>query len=372
MLGLFSSALGPTLPGLADNTGAAISRISLLFTARSFGYLVGSLRGSRLYDRLPGHPILVVMLIIMAASYFVIPVVPLLAILIALMLLVGFSEGTLDVGSNTLLVWVHRRGVEPYMNALHFFFGLGAFAGPLIIGKILGLTGTITAAYWLLGFCALPVAAWILRLPSPAREEEDQSTPVRVVPGTMVALIVLFFFLYVGAEVAYAGWISSYVLTLGLADPSQAAYLASLFWGSFMAGRLLGIPLAMRFRAYHILIVDLAGSLASLAVLLLWPASPAAVIVCTAGLGLAMASIFPTMINWAEHRMTITGRTAGWFFTGAGAGGMFLPWLVGQFFESVGPSVMVWIVLGDTIACVLSFAILVGYNRSLSRQPSAV
>jgi hypothetical protein len=34
--------------------------------------------------------------------------------------------------------------------------------------------------------------------------------------------------------------------------------------------------------------------------------------------------------------------------------------------------VMLWIVLVDTLACVFSFALLVSYNRSLSRQPSAV
>ncbi len=377
VLGLFSSALGPTLQGLADNTGVGLAKVSLLFTMRSFGYLLGSLRGGRLYDRLPGHPVLVTVLSLMAAAYFLIPLVPLLWVLTALMLIVGFAEGTLDVGSNTQLVWVRRRtedgrGVEPYMNALHFFFGFGAFIGPLLIGKILGLTDSITAAYWLLGVCALPVAAWILRLPSPSREAENPQDSIRKVPGVVVALIVLFFFLYVGAEVAYAGWISSYVLAFDLADKSQAAYLASLFWGSFMVGRLLGIPIAMRVRAYWVLVVDLTGCLISLLVLLRFPDSLTAVLFCTVGLGLAMASLFPTMINWAEHRMTLTGRTAGWFFTGAGAGGMVLPWVVGQFFESQGAQVMVWIVLVDMLFCVLAFAALVLYNRSLNLQSSAV
>jgi len=377
ILGLFSSALGPTLGGLAENTGSGFAKVSLLFTARSFGYLLGSLRGGRLYDRLPGHPVLVTVLLVMAVAYLLTPLIPFLWLLTGLMLLVGFAEGTLDVGSNAQLVWVRRRtgdrhGVEPYMNALHFFFGFGAFIGPLLIGKVLGLTGFITFAYWLLALCALPVAAWIVRLPSPARDAEEQHGPLRTVPGMVIGLIVLFFFLYVGAEVAYAGWISSYVLALGLADASQAAYLASLFWGAFMVGRLLGIPIAMRFRAYWVLVADLAGCLVSLLVLLRWPDSITAVFVCTVGLGLAMASIFPTMINWAEHRMTLTGRTAGYFFTGAGAGGMVLPWVVGQFFESQGAYVMVWIVLADMLLCIISFSILVIYNRSLSLQSSAV
>jgi len=55
-LGLVSASLGPTLPGLANNTGSQLSHISLLFVARSSGYLAGSLLGGRLYDRITGHP----------------------------------------------------------------------------------------------------------------------------------------------------------------------------------------------------------------------------------------------------------------------------------------------------------------------------
>ena len=47
-LGLTSASLGPTLPGLAEQTRTNIGEISFLFTARSLGYLLGSLRGGRL------------------------------------------------------------------------------------------------------------------------------------------------------------------------------------------------------------------------------------------------------------------------------------------------------------------------------------
>jgi FHS family Na+ dependent glucose MFS transporter 1 len=188
----------------------------------------------------------------------------------------------------------------------------------------------------------------------------------------LLVLIVLFFFLYVGAEVAYGGWIYTYALTLNLASAANSAYLTSLFWGSFMAGRLVGIPFAARFSAYRVLTVDLLGCLASLLLLVIWPDSLAAVILCTIGIGLSMASIFPTTIVWAERQMTITGRSARWFFVAAGAGGMFLPWLVGQYFETVGPQIMTWFVMIDMLFCTAIFAILVPYSRSLKRQSKAV
>ena len=49
----------------------------------------------------------------------------------------------------------------------------------------------------------------------------------------------------------------------------------------------------------------------------------------------------------AVRRMRITGRVTGWFFVGASVGGMTLPWVIGQFFESVGPRATIVILLID-------------------------
>ena len=54
-LGLVSSVLGPTLPGLAENTHTALGDMGFLFAARSVGYLLGSRQAGRQYDRDAGH-----------------------------------------------------------------------------------------------------------------------------------------------------------------------------------------------------------------------------------------------------------------------------------------------------------------------------
>jgi hypothetical protein len=71
------------------------------------------------------------------------------------------------VGGNTLLVWVHRDTVGPFMNALHFFFGLGAFLSPLIIAQVLLRGGDLARAYWTLAILLLPAAIWLPRYSSP-------------------------------------------------------------------------------------------------------------------------------------------------------------------------------------------------------------
>jgi fucose permease len=69
----------------------------------------------------------------------------------------------------------------------------------------------------------------------------------------------------------------------------------------------------------------------------------------TIGMGLFLASLFPTMLVLAERRMRLTGGITRWFFVGTGLGGMFLPWLIGQLFVPVGPQVMLWLILFDLL-----------------------
>ena len=370
-LGLANASLGPTLPGLAEQTQTRLSEISYLFTARSLGYLLAALLGGRLYDRQPGHTLMATMLLLMAAMLALAPLVPALWLLMLILLLLGIAESGLDVGGNTLLVWVHRDKVGPFMNGMHFFFGVGAFLSPIIIAQALLLGGGITWAYWTLALLMLPAAIWLLRQSSPSLPAVSASEPARPINGALVALIALFFFLYVGAEVSYGGWIFTYTVARGLGSETAAAYLTSAFWGSLTAGRLLSIPVAARLRPRAILGLGLAGCLGSVAVILLWPHSLTAVWLGTLSLGLSMASIFPTTLSLAERHLPISGRVTGWFFVGASLGGMSLPWLIGQLFEAIGPHVTILAITAALIAAVAVFVTLMLYLSMISSRTSA-
>lgn len=348
-LGLVTASLGPTLSGLADRTGTLLSGISIVFTARSLGYLIGSFLSGRLYDRVPGHPVMAGMLIAMGGTMALIPVVPWLWLLAPVFLLTGAAEGAVDVGGNALLVWVHGSEVGPYMNALHFFFGLGAFLSPVLIALVLQRGGDLAWAYWVVALLMLPPVAWLASMPSPARQAEDHGTAKEGGSAVLLALLGAFFFLYVGAEVGFGGWIHTYSVTLGMADQTAAAYLTSAFWGALTAGRLLAIPIAAYLRPRAILLIDLLICLVGVVAILAWTGSQVVLWIGTLGLGLGMASIFPTLMSFAERRVAVTGQVAGWFLVSGSAGGMSLPWLIGQLFEGVGPRVTL-VAIGASLA----------------------
>ena len=183
----------------------------------------------------------------------------------------------------------------------------------------------------------------------------------------LIILIALVFGCYSGASLAFGGWIYTYALTMGLANETGAAYLTSVFWGALTLGRLVAIPLAMRFKPRAILWADFAGALLSLLAMLLWPRSLAAVIVTSAGLGFALASIYPTTMSLSGQLMTLSGRVTGLFSIGNSAGSMVIPWLIGQFFESAGPQSMAVVLLVDMV---VALGVLVLLGRPAAPQPA--
>ncbi len=361
LLGLSIGAEGPTLSRLAENTSSALNEINRIFIFGSLGYLFGSYFGGRLYDRVPGHRFMAGILVLLGISIAFVPVATSLNALLFIVLILGFAKGALDVGGNTLILWVHDEKVDPYMNGLHAFFGLGATGGGLIVARVLTLTDNIYWVYWTLAIAAFPIAAWIWNLPSPSARltpEEHKETPLPLLP---VSIMVLCFVLYVGSEVGYGSWLATYTLKLGLGTENAAALLTSAFWGAFTVGRFLGIWISTRLRPLTILYLDFAGCIASLGLIRLFNDSAAMLWIGSVLLGISFASIFPTFMTLTEERMHITGTMAGWFLVGASLGGMILPWGIGEAFVKVGAGAMLMIVLAGIV---LNLLALIAFTKT--------
>jgi MFS transporter, FHS family, Na+ dependent glucose transporter 1 len=367
-LGLVLSSLGPTLPALADLAQVSLGALSTVFVARSSGYLAGAMLGGRLFDRFPGHPLMASMLAVMALTMALAPLSPSLTVLTCVFVCLGIAEGTLDVGGNTLLTWLYPTGLGPWMNGLHFFFGVGAMLSPLIVSYAMGFDGSVTFAYWTLAALLIPVILMLLWLPSPpiaahAREEGLSLRKHR----TTIFLVAGLLFATVGAEVGLGNWIFTYALTQQVADESGAALLTSAFWGAFTLGRLLGIPLAARMAPTMILLLCYGGGALAAAVALLQPETVGVVWITTIVSGLAVAPMFATVLSLAGRHMPITGRATGWFFVGSSAGGMTIPWVIGQLFETAGPTSVYVVALVNLAVGLLMYALFVS-NHSTRRH----
>ncbi|NSW51032.1 MAG: MFS transporter [Anaerolineae bacterium] len=365
ILGLVGLTKSATLPDLAERTGSSISQITYILTVGSLGTLLGNYLGGRLYDRVQGHRVLMGSLLLAAVLFALVPFVNALWQLLPLFFVVGIAHGSMDLGANTLTLWVHGAASGPFMNALHFCFGIGAFLAPLIVSTAVTQLGSFNWAYWFVALLMVPVA-WFARLvPSPEVRKPEQHNPNSLAAAgkntniQLLVVISLFLLFYVGSEIAFSGWIFTYAETRLPAELTvQAYWIASAFWIAMTAGRLAGIPLSSRLPTRLLLFLDLAGSVVSIGLIVFGGASLGTLWAGTLLLGVSMASIFPLTMTLAEQLMNVTGRITSILSISSGLGGLLLPWLLGQLFEWISPDSIMVALLATILIDAVLFGIL--------------
>jgi len=379
ILGLLALIKGTTLPDLAGNTGSSISQITYIFTASSIGYLISTIVSGWVFDRVKGHRLMAIAMLLMAGLLAIIPQIDRLAVLIALFALTGFCQGVMDLGSNTLILWVHGEKSAPFMNALHFFFGLGAFITPLIVAAVVIKTGSIDWAYWIASLSFIPAIILTFLVPSPAIRKSQPRNPHSLAPDAskshrvLLLLIFLTIVLYVGAEIGFSDWIYTYADSQLPVAPTQQEIertyqIASTFWVAMTIGRFLSIPLSLKVKPRTLLTIDMAGAFISMAVILLGGSSITALWIGTIMLGLSLASIFPLLFTLTEQLMDVSGKISSFLMVGSSLGGLFFPWLMGQLFEFVSPfSTMITVGAAVLLDCVVFGLLFIAIPRSKTK-----
>ena len=208
----------------------------------------------------------------------------------------GLGGGTIETGINVycLDVWRGHTGGGPWMHSIHFAFSLGATIGPILAAPFLSEDGSgeelgefqnhsqiepnmtlaqsdvlketkiyqlypISGALVLvssIGFFVMAAQDSFCKrqavnddtLPNKSEDSDKkdfvQKTTLKLV--TFVALICVFFFLYVGAEVVMGVYLTTFaVKSLLRTTKAEGAYVNAIFWGTFTAGRFLSIFLAI-------------------------------------------------------------------------------------------------------------------------------
>lgn len=362
MLGTVIASLGPTLPELAHQVGVNVSVLSILFSARSLGYLCGSLFTGVLLDRMRGHPLLAGVLITALILIGVIPQIPLLPFLGLVLFLVGGALGSLDVGSNTLLAQTQGEKSGPYLNAMYLSAGVGSFLIPLYFGYV-----AMNIGYRTMAFLMAPLAVWMIFTPSPPRPTRNEGEHPLTHRFDILILFSSLALLFVGLEVGYSGWIFTY-LQKSMPGPEGTAYtITSLFWMAITLGRLLAIPTAVYVQPIRAIFTYLSGGLVSAGIMILFREKGWSVWVGTAGMGLSLAALFPTTFNYIQKSISFSGRHNGVVWSVGSMGGILLPLFIGWGIGAWGAFSMMLIVLSAWTLALLLFLFLIQRNHDLSR-----
>ena len=373
-LGMASAVFGPSLLKLVEQTNSSLSQMSYLFSGRAISYLAGSWLAGILFDKYKGHQLLIGGLTVLGLSLGLIPFMGDPLGLILLVMGMAVATALVDVGCNSLLFRIPDIKVGPAMNGLHFFFGLGSFLAPLLLVGSLQINNGIQLGYWGLGLFSLLILIQFVGLKEPSSPIKDTPEPAKdklnqgLNRNLLIWVIILFFFAFVGVEVGYGDWLSTYSIQTGLAAETTAVLLTSTYWGAFTISRLISIPLAIKIKPKYLLTADVLGALIGLGLVFLFPEQSALLWVGTIILGFSIASLFPLMLTFAETMMPMTGKITSRFFIGGSIGSIFLPWVIGRTVETIGPLVIIRILFLTLVLAGVIFLILLRVSKKHPRS----
>lgn len=264
-------SVGAAIPPIAAHFGKTESSMGTIFTTRGIGYLIGTLSSGAILEykmtTISKDILVSVCVTVVGIATGLLSNANNMSWLLFLFWVQGLAFGGIDTYANCLLPEIWGVRVQPWMQAMHACFGIGALIGPVFVG-VYGYQ----PAFLILAFlCLLPLvftAAYEVIVPyfNKSKGDDDNyddvssvndgtngdnlnddaelttdseiATPQEIpVTNTIRSLLILFFFIYVGTEVGYGGWIATYALHTGVANShSAAAFLVAIFWGFLSLG----------------------------------------------------------------------------------------------------------------------------------------
>ena len=368
LFGLLISSLGPVLPDLSKQVSVPLDVLSLIFTARSFGFLFGSLLGGKLLDNYKGHPLFAIFFLLLSLMTIMLPFCTSFWLLVGIVFFQGISLGFVVVGASMFIVWEHPQNTGPWLNTQSFINGMGGFFSPLFISLSILIFGSYSYSFWLYALLAFVLSTFFLFNEGPLIRKTKKIDTVEKMPASgLVYLVALIFLLYVGAEVSFNGWIFTIATSAYSIPAANARLLNSIFWGSMAIGRLVGVWVSKKIHADRILIICFIGSIFSVLTVLIFSHSNRILWAGTLGMGIFMSLIFPSMMMYAEKQIHLSGKNTGIFFSATSIGGMLLPWISGQFFTRFNPHAVKGVILTSLVG---GFAVFLYVRKLINSKES--
>lgn len=142
--GLCVAFLGPTILDLRCQTQSTLQEITLVFFSQQFFLFLGSTIGGFFSKTLVSSlSSLAVSTLIISVVFAIIPLCRELLMLAFAMAVSGLAMGIIDTISNLQLVKIYQKDSTVFLQALHFFVGLGALVSPLIADPFLSDTSCV-------------------------------------------------------------------------------------------------------------------------------------------------------------------------------------------------------------------------------------
>lgn len=332
LLGVSVGLFGPSLVGLANQTGVTLGKISTLALLLPLAFTVGVYICRYFLASYYLKPLLLISLTFFGVLLPLVGYSSSYLLVCSLFFIVVISEGIFEVASNVLLIRLYRSNPAPYLNIMHFFFGIGAIVSPILVGLNLEYYNSLTYSFIFFGALAVPAIIILLFIPikPTVANKITVNKPRSANKFKILGVIHLFFVLYVLVEAGYSVWIFPFLSEENLLSPGQSGLFTSVFWFSFTFFRLTGVLFSIYINPIKLMICHAFLGLFALPIMIsagdqIWILWLGNVI-----MGAGLSVFFPCMLSYCETGFKIPAKDLSHFFVSATIGAMIGSWFVGQ------------------------------------------
>ena len=345
VLGLTDGALGTIWPDLRDEFGRRDGHFGQVFACLAGGYLVASTASGHLSERFGMTAVFRGGSSLAAIAFVIIGVGASWGTTLVGFALLGLGNGTLDSAVNA---WVAVKRGQRAMGLLH---GFGASAGPLVAAVFVAGGDAWQVPFWIFAAAqaGVVVASPLARegfddMPDAPDVEATRGRAIEA-PSYLLALVLGWFFFYVGVEVSVGQW--SFTLlseARGVDEVVASAFVAS-YWGGLTVGRFL-----LAFAGDRVapeVIMSRASSLAVVAAVV-FAADPAGLGgLALPVLGFAFSVMFPAVVNRTPIYLGAdrAARIVGYQLATSSAGAIIVPAVIGVLADRTSQEALGWVSL---------------------------
>lgn len=332
-IGIATVLLGPMLPTLSARWSLNYSQAGALFTAQyiastcavAVSSLVVLIRGYRFAIK-AGLLLIAVALALLLQGSVVLGVVCIAAY--------GAGLGISVPAANLLVAEVNPARRSATLNWLNFCWSAGAVSCPFLVAAA-AKSQHVPVFLRSVAVVSVCIAAGIAIMPKriiePAAKSAKQTPVLSLIRGRRATftVVAVLFFLYVGTENSFGGWVASYAKSLGGTNNSVSLMTPSFFYASLMIGRLFAPFLLRQVEDIRLAQAGLLVACAGTAGLLLaHGVSGVLISACASGLGLS--AVYPITISLLGREFgSSSSRLGSPMFVLSNIGGGLLPWIVG-------------------------------------------
>jgi MFS transporter, FHS family, glucose/mannose:H+ symporter len=332
-IGIATVLLGPMLPTLSARWSLDYSQAGALFTAQYLASTLAVALSGVLVSRWGFRFAIKTGLLLMSAGVGLLLTGP-KALGIFCIGAYGGGLGLAVPAANLLVAEVNPGRRSATLNLLNFCWSAGAVACPFLVAAAVKSHRVPLFLGAVAGFAlvmAIGIAAMPASIVEPSAKKDTAKNAGVAIPwrhGTLLMLAALFF-LYVGVENGFGGWVASYSKSLGNLTPAMSLMTPSFFYAAMLFGRWLApmlLRLADEIRLVQIGLLVACGGMGGL--VLSHGLRGVVVSACLAGLGLSY--VYPITISLLSVKFgSASARLGSVMFTLSNIGGGLMPWMVG-------------------------------------------